>query len=472
VGVTGFLSWNILFFALAFQPAWMQRIFAARSDDSARKAFIFLNFATLIATLPGVLLGVMISANLINKYPEGSNPYGVVLADFMNRGGFAEFVAVAGAVSAIAAIMSTADSTIISMSNLLSMDFLKNWLFVDKPDFNTPRFNFMFTKITSLIFTLIGVCVALYDKKGINDPGRGSTVYSDLLYWQLSVMWQIIPTFTVGLFMPSRAKWWACIVGIVCGFTTYGAMYAYKDDAKYFGHPHRTSFGTSFAQGNDGDSYGSKTFYLDAGVWAGFINMFLTVTLSFIPVGEDTPTSIKVITTRYGGAFARLDATTITSAMAKTVEPLKNPLGIFMAACIFMFATFSLPYYFPSYDNCDYFSYLGWTIDKFKGDYLDDYGGTYPAWAPYAAYANDECKGGVFLNGIPKWAMAIIICYAFSTICAFVMLCTYKPEDHETVSLMSMVSMQSLAPGNKEDKDQLQEVTAGALEENSPHVHT
>jgi hypothetical protein len=135
-----------------------------------RKANIFFTFAALVATLPGVLVGVMVAANLSKIYPTDANTFGTLLSYFMDQGGFAEFVAVLASCSAIAAIMSTADSAIMGVTNVLSMDFFKNWLFIKKPALDTERNNHIFARLISLVICLIGVCVALYDKD-LNDPG-------------------------------------------------------------------------------------------------------------------------------------------------------------------------------------------------------------------------------------------------------------------------------------------------------------
>jgi Na+/proline symporter len=72
------LSFNILFMAFVLNPHWTQRTFAAKSDASIRKAQVAFTFAALVATLPGVLVGIMIKANITNMYPAGAEPFSTV----------------------------------------------------------------------------------------------------------------------------------------------------------------------------------------------------------------------------------------------------------------------------------------------------------------------------------------------------------------------------------------------------------
>ena len=74
----------------------MARSFAAKSDASVKNANMILNFAGYVATLPGILVGIMIAANLNNVYADKSDnaAFGVLLTDMMNKGGFSEFVSV------------------------------------------------------------------------------------------------------------------------------------------------------------------------------------------------------------------------------------------------------------------------------------------------------------------------------------------------------------------------------------------
>ncbi len=122
-----------------------------------------MNFVGYIATLPGVLVGIMVAASLQNVYvePSANAAFGVLLSDMMNKGGVAEFVAVVASCSAVAAVMSTADSCIIGLTNVLSRDFLNNWLFVLKPSYKTDRFASLASKLTSLAITIVAISVTL-----------------------------------------------------------------------------------------------------------------------------------------------------------------------------------------------------------------------------------------------------------------------------------------------------------------------
>lgn len=64
----------------------------------------------------------------------GTEFFAVILDDLANKGGFPEYLAALGATGAIAAMMSTVDSALIAVTNLISTDFLRNWLMRDAED--------------------------------------------------------------------------------------------------------------------------------------------------------------------------------------------------------------------------------------------------------------------------------------------------------------------------------------------------
>jgi hypothetical protein len=67
---------------------------AAKGDYSVKSAHVLLSFACLVTTLPGVFMGMGAAGNLAQINTVGSNSYGWILSDTMDRGGFTEAVGV------------------------------------------------------------------------------------------------------------------------------------------------------------------------------------------------------------------------------------------------------------------------------------------------------------------------------------------------------------------------------------------
>lgn len=342
----------------------------------------------------------------------------------MNRGGFPEFVAVIASCSAIAAIMSTADSAVIGVTNVVSMDFLKNWLFIAKPDLDTPKFMNIFSKVTSAIIVLLGVCVALYDEELNND----SSVYGRMISWQNMLLWQSVPTCLLGCYM-RKAKAWALIGGYICGYASIFFFYWYKDiqmmcDSK-------STYGTTFAtiadstMGADGvkiactpagDNFVSS-FYLDSAVWAGFINLFVSFVLSFLSFPEDSASFAINTGGRHGAK--RLDHDTILEIMKGTTEPIFTKIGVICICITTALVNLSIPWYGTQYDGCNFLSYAGFAK---------------------TGETTDGCSGGNYIGGIPTWAFVMIICFVaalFSNVTAFLQWKTIDEEDFSEMTGMT-----------------------------------
>jgi Na+/proline symporter len=93
------------------------------------------------------------------KAPYDTYPaFQAMLSTFRDRGGFYAFISYVQLIAAIAAIMSTADSALIGVSNTISVDIFKNWL--------TPHYTqqqiVIIGKIISVITVIISIGVASY----------------------------------------------------------------------------------------------------------------------------------------------------------------------------------------------------------------------------------------------------------------------------------------------------------------------
>ena len=106
-------------------PQALQRVYAARSGDALRRSFALMAFMPLSTTLVVTLIGIAAIARIdvaSDVASDGVMP--LLLADWAAAGGLSSLAAVTVFLGALAAIMSTADSCLLSLGSLLAGDVL------------------------------------------------------------------------------------------------------------------------------------------------------------------------------------------------------------------------------------------------------------------------------------------------------------------------------------------------------------
>lgn len=147
--MTVFISWPI-------QPMAMHRVMVAKDGRSVKASILsFLLFPCLIF-LPGIVMGIAAAAEFPMNAP--ANAFMTVCGSMFNQGGFFAFVATLFMTSSIAAFMSTSDSIVLAVSNTLTVDLVKNWLW---PKASTPIL-LVVSKLISLSTLCLGVILGLY----------------------------------------------------------------------------------------------------------------------------------------------------------------------------------------------------------------------------------------------------------------------------------------------------------------------
>jgi Na+/proline symporter len=117
----------LLGLASVVYPQAIQRIFAARSGRVLARSFALMNLMPLVTTLVVTLIGIAAIARL--DLPTDVAADGVLpelLRDWASEGGLSRLGAVLVFLGALSAIMSTADSCLLSLGSLLSRDLLGN----------------------------------------------------------------------------------------------------------------------------------------------------------------------------------------------------------------------------------------------------------------------------------------------------------------------------------------------------------
>jgi Na+/proline symporter len=123
------LNWfsTIVLMGLAsvLYPQAIQRIFAAKSARALKNSFSGMTFMPLATTLVVTLIGVAAIARFdIQGVVETDEVVPMLLADWGSAGGYSAAAALLVFIGALSAIMSTADSCLLSLGSLLSRDLL------------------------------------------------------------------------------------------------------------------------------------------------------------------------------------------------------------------------------------------------------------------------------------------------------------------------------------------------------------
>ena len=194
-------------FSGAVYPQAIQRIFAARSSTSLRKALSVLAFLPFLTTLPVFLVGIL-------ALPRLSGLTGVAADQVLPallRGWAAEsewmfWMCILTVVGVVAAIMSTADSVLLTLSSMLAKDFVAPVL---GRRAGAAVEEARITRIgKGFSLAIMGVLVAIALTPRISLWG--------LLELKMELLVQAAPVFVLGLTWP-RLSARAALAGVVCG---------------------------------------------------------------------------------------------------------------------------------------------------------------------------------------------------------------------------------------------------------------
>jgi len=180
---------NFSFFTL---PHFLQRIYAVKDLQSLRIGYAVLTVSPWITGFVGIFMGTMGVAFLAGE--DGtpatpSDPYTAIMEALIDLGGFAEMVACVGITASLAAIMSTADSLIIAISQLITVE-----IFYPMMPSATPQTMSWYGRGASVLAVVLALVIGLFWNEGVNDLAR----------IQFPLTAQVIVPFLVGLFAKNR----------------------------------------------------------------------------------------------------------------------------------------------------------------------------------------------------------------------------------------------------------------------------
>lgn len=187
--IKDFFSFVLLWTCFPLYPHVLQRIYAAKSTTTLRITLTLMSFSAFITMIPGIVLGLY-GASLMptdNPAVDGKGFFGRIMEDILSRGLGNAVVVTIVLTSSLAAIMSTADSALIGLSNVISVDIFKGWL---APSYNERKL-VMVGKISSIISAAICLAISI-----------GGLDLTKLAVLQSSVLIQCLPGFIMGFYWP------------------------------------------------------------------------------------------------------------------------------------------------------------------------------------------------------------------------------------------------------------------------------
>lgn len=189
----------------ALYPQAMQRIYAARSAKVLRHSLAVMAFVPLTTTFIAVITGIYAIAYLPGLDGVSSDQIFARLLFEVQQGSMLGYWLVVVLFSAaLAAMMSTADSALLSISSMLSKDVYGGFI---NPEASQAQLTLV-GKICSLVlvFGLIALSIYLYDKASL----------IQLLDRKFDLLVQLVPAFMLGIHF-AKIKSEFIVFGLVAG---------------------------------------------------------------------------------------------------------------------------------------------------------------------------------------------------------------------------------------------------------------
>lgn len=287
-----FMTTTFGFFTL---PHLMQRTYATSSMRALKFGYGVMALGPWFCQLIGIVAGIVGVEALRDEYAdvgeEPSSPFTSIVESLMDASGFGYFSGLLILTASLAAIMSTADSLLIAISQLATTEiFYPLWPKA------TPSQVTHVAHGASLVAMVAATLIALY-----------ADGLSQLQSIQFGMSLQSVPIFLIGLYAPSEAASphpWTLAAGGLVGFVTALAVqYSTPDDAFKF-NPGIAGLIANLGTATLLESALRLRHKLALGMWSGPV----------VQPGWDVPS-----TGRFGEV--PLDATLLRRVMAGNYEP-------------------------------------------------------------------------------------------------------------------------------------------------------
>lgn len=198
-------------FGAAMYPHAIQRIYSAESERTLKRSFARMAWMPLITTGLVFLVGLIGIVLFPGLDQEGSEQLvGLIANKVAGINGFFYWMMVLLFGGIIAAIVSTADSALLSFSSMISKDVYARFI---NPDASEKR-KIMVGKVTGVVAVAVLLVIAWYPP---------ATLY-DIFVLKLELLIQVAPAFILGLYWKRLAAgpvfWGMLAGGALAGFMT------------------------------------------------------------------------------------------------------------------------------------------------------------------------------------------------------------------------------------------------------------
>ena len=204
----------------ALYPQAIQRIYAARSQRVLRNGVATMAFLPLTASLIAVLVGITAAAStepslasLTNT--ESDRVFSEICRIVMDKSDLHRWLIVVLLAAVLAALMSTADSVLLSISSMLTKDIYHRQI---NPNASEARLT-MIGKSISWVVVAVMAGVAIYLNSLENKP-----TLVKLMDMKFDMLMQLAPGFILGAYwrgMKSNTPFWGLVCGLICIFALY-----------------------------------------------------------------------------------------------------------------------------------------------------------------------------------------------------------------------------------------------------------
>ncbi|QDU34616.1 Sodium/proline symporter [Poriferisphaera corsica] len=225
-GVSGNLRWMsyvlVAGIGASLYPQAIQRIYAAKQVAVLKKSLCVMVFLPLFTTLVMVVIGVYATDRYEGLSGASADKvFAVILGDIQGSGfvGYCLSVLLSGAV--VAAIMSTADSALLTMSSMITKDFLGKY---DLKEATLMRIG----KVTAwVLVVLLGGGALLLEATDLD------LTLIDLLDLKLEGLAQLAPAFMLGMHWKGlRSE--GVLAGLIAGLAVMLALRVMLEDGRLF----------------------------------------------------------------------------------------------------------------------------------------------------------------------------------------------------------------------------------------------
>ena len=217
---TGSANWLstllLVGFSAAVYPQAIQRVYAARSLRALRWSLGVMAFMPLVTIVPVFLIGILSIQRLGGLDGVAADQVmPMLMAGWAAESPGMYALALVVMLGAVAAIMSTADSVLLTLSSILAKDLIGPWLFTGAPEERLTRVG----KVASWVVVAVLIAIALVPR---------ITLWG-LLELKMELLLQVSPLFVLGLTwrrLTARAAFAGMLTGLALALGIPLAGYA------------------------------------------------------------------------------------------------------------------------------------------------------------------------------------------------------------------------------------------------------